>query len=300
MIFYGDNANKDLSEKVAHLLGVETFYPEIHVFPDGEKRVRIQQDVLGEEVVVLKSLFMPVDENIMTFAFILDALKRRGVKSISTVVPYVGYCRGDHEFRTGEAVPLEVVIRLIEMSGAQRIAFFDPHSIKFPEMFQIPATALSAVELFAQKIKEIEPNKDNITLITPDMGGKRRLQLLSDHLGGVNCASIQKERDLHTGQIEIRQSKGEFRGTCFIIDDMIATGGTVAQAAIHLSEKGVKDIYLMATHGLLYGNALEVLKKSPARKVIVTDAVGIPEEKKFDRLEILTLASVVARYVKSL
>lgn len=298
MFFYGDPNNPDLSKKVADALYTNLYYPEVTVFPDGEKRIRILEKVVDKKIVVLKSLCPPVDENIMQLAFILDGLKRSGATELSLIVPYFGYSRGDHVFRDGEAVPTEVVVKIIEASRVDKIAFFDPHSIKLPEMFKIPATPLSALSVFAEKIKEIEPAPKKITLVTPDMGGIRRILQLSELLGGVNTATITKERDLHTGNIEISSSEGEFRGTCFIIDDMISTGGTIVQAAAYLFEKDIKKIYLMATHAVFSADATTKLENSKAEKVFVTDSIPVPKEKQFEKLEVLTIAEEITKYLK--
>lgn len=300
MVFYGDPDNTELSEQVAYGLSTELFYPEIDVFADGEKRVRVAENVVGENVVILKSLFIPVDDNVIKLAFTVDAAKRSGAEQVVALAPYLGYSRGDHVFRSGEAVSLEVVIKILQVNGVDKIAFVDPHSIKIPEMFEIPATDLSALPLFAQKIRQIEPDTSKITLVTPDMGGIRRIKILSEMLDNANYACINKDRDLKTGEITMSGTEGEFRGTCFVVDDMIATGGTIVQAAHFLLEKGIADVYLAATHPLMYGKAVPLLKESKVKGVIVMDTVGIPKEKQFKNLEILSCAPLLVDYVKSL
>lgn len=301
MVFYGDPDNIGLSENVAKALGVELFYPEIDVFADGEKRVRVAEDVVGENVLILKSLFTPVDDNVIKLAFTVDAAKRSGAEQVVALVPYLGYSRGDHVFRSGEAVSLEVVIRILQVNGVDKIAFVDPHSIKIPEMFSIPATSLSALTLFADRIREIEPDTSTITLVSPDMGGIRRIKILSELLDNANYACINKDRDLKTGTISMSGTEGEFQGTCFVVDDMIATGGTIVQAATYLKkEKGITDVYLVATHPLMYGKAVSLLKESEVKGVIVMDTVDIPIEKQFSKLEVISCAPLLATYVQEL
>lgn len=298
MVFFGDPSNKSLSEKLAKELDLKLSYPEIHTFPDGEKRVRVLENVVDQKSIVLKSLGVPVHDNLFELALIIDAIKRTGGSEITATVPYIAYQRGDHVFRVGEGVGLEVVIKVIEGSGVDRVLFVDPHSIKLSEMFKIPAMELSALSLFAEKIKEIEPNTKKITLVTPDMGGIRRIKILSGMLNGANYVSITKERDLHTGEIKISSSEGEFKGICFVVDDMISTGGTIVQAADFLFEKGIRDIYLMATHPVFVGNAIKKLKNSKAEKIFVTDSIPIPKEKRFEKLETLTIAEEIAKCLK--
>ena len=121
MFFLGDNNNKPLSEKIASGLSLKTRYPEVISFPDSEMRVRILDDVKGQDVYLLKSLVSPVNDNVFEFQFLIDALLRHGAGRITGIVPYLGYMRADHVFRTGEAVPLEVVIKGIESVGLSRI-----------------------------------------------------------------------------------------------------------------------------------------------------------------------------------
>src|SRR3990167_11039316 len=155
MIFVGDSSNKDLSEKIASKLSSRVIYPEITIFPDTEQRVRISHDVVGQRSYLLKSITPPVDSAVMQLTFLVDALNKNGADKVIGVIPYIPYMRADHMFRTGEAVPLEVVISMIQDSKLNEIIMIDPHSIKIPQMFKIPVHDLSALPMFAQKIKEI-------------------------------------------------------------------------------------------------------------------------------------------------
>ena len=153
MIIVGDPQNKSLSESISSKLGVKPIYPEITVFPDSEQRVRIPSKITGEKVYLLKSIMAPVDSSVLQLSFTVDALVKNGADKVIGIIPYIPYMRADHMFRTGEAVPLEVVIKMIEDSGLHEIIIIDPHSIKIPEMFKIPVHNLSALSLFAKKIK---------------------------------------------------------------------------------------------------------------------------------------------------
>src|SRR5512146_1368105 len=156
MKLFSGSSNKALTENVAKELGIQVSPLEIHVFPDGEKRVQVVGQVIGEKTVVIQPTATPADSNYMELFFIVDALKRSGAEFVKVVVPYMGYQRQDHVFRDGEAVSLEVVIKTLERIGVDSIVSFDLHSIKIPEFFSIPVTHLSALPLFAKKIKEME------------------------------------------------------------------------------------------------------------------------------------------------
>lgn len=296
MIIVGDPQNKDLSEKLGAELSTEVIYPEITVFPDTEQRVRVDEDkITGEKVYLVKSIETPVDSSVLQLSFTVDALNRSGADKVIGIIPYIPYMRADHVFRTGEAVPLELVIKMIEDSGLNEIIIVDPHSIKIPEMFRITIHDLSALSIFANKIKEIEPNHDNITIVSPDMGGLRRMQLLDELLGGnTNKVSVNKDRDYQTGAVKVAEYQGKVQGTCFIIDDIISTGKTIAQAVETLSENGAERIYVMATHPVFSENASELLNSPKTEKVYVTDSIPVILEKQFEKLEILSLAPLIS------
>lgn len=298
MLLIGDSQNKGLSEGIAKVLSVPLSYPEITVFPDSEQRVRIEAEVSGKTVYLLKSIVPPVDSSVMQLSFLVDALIKNGANRVIGIIPYMPYMRADHMFRIGEGVPLEVVIDLFQDMGMSQIVIVDPHSIKIPELFSIPVHNISALPLFAKKIKELEKDKNNITIVSPDMGGLRRLQQLDELLGGVNQVIINKDRDYSSGEISVAALKGKIQGTCFIIDDIISTGKTIVQAIDALKKEGAKQVYVLGTHGVLSGDAPTLLQESKAENVFVTDSVPVSSKKNFPKLEILSIASLIASEFK--
>ena len=296
MIVVGDSSNKLLSEEIAEKTGSEIIYPEITVFPDSEQRVRIDSEkIQGERVCLVKSVGMPVDSELLQFSFLASALINSGADKIIGIIPYLPYMRADHVFRTGEGIPLEIVIKVIEASGLNEIVIVDPHSIKTPEMFKIKVHDLSALPLFAKKIKEIEPDSANITIVSPDMGGLRRLELLDQLLGGnINQVRINKDRDYESGSIKVAEYTGEIKGKCFIVDDIISTGKTIVQAVEKLASNGADEVYVFATHGVFSEKALDLLESSSASRIFVTDSIPVPSEKRPEKLEILPIAALLA------
>ncbi len=297
MKIFSGSSNKPLAEKVAKDLNADYSLLDIFVFPDGERRVRVVDRVVGENAVVFQSTSTPPDQNYMELFFILDALKRSGASNVTAVVPYLGYERQDHVFRDGEAVSLEVIIETLERVGADKFVAFDLHSIKVPELFSIPVLHLSALSLFAQKIKNIE---GDIVLVSPDMGGIRRIKELSESLGNIPYATIVKNRDLETGKIEDSQLNGEVKGkVAVIVDDMIATGDTTVDAARLLLEKGAEKVFAFATHAVFTKKAHEVLQNSQIEKIWVTDTILVPEEKRFPKLNIISVSEVITKGLKN-
>lgn len=298
MKVFSGSSNKPLAEKIAHALNLKLSPLEIFIFPDGERRIQIQEKVVDEECVVVQSTAIPADQNYMELFFIIDGLKRSGAKDITVVVPYLGYQRQDHIFRDGEAVSLDVVAHAMEGAGATKVITFDLHSIKIPEVFKIPVVHLSALPMFAE---EIEKLGDGI-LTSPDMGGLRRIQKMSELLDNMPWIATVKDRDLETGKISIETLHGEehkIKKTAFIIDDMISSGGTMIKSAELLRKKGVEKIIVFATHAIFSNDAPELLQKSLIEKVYVTDSVFVSKEKHFPKLEILSIAGEIASSLKA-
>lgn len=300
MKIFSGTSNKPLAEKIAKALSSTLSAFEIYTFPDLEKRIRILDSVVGQHTLVVQPTSPPADQYYMELFFIVDALKRSGAKSVTAVIPYLGYQRQDHIFRSGEAVSLEVVIRTLEAVGVNRLIGFDFHTVRVPELFKIPVSHLSAIPLFAQEIKKREWGNGDTMLISPDMGGIRRIKILSDLLGNMPYASIVKNRDLRTGEVSADEIEGaQIRKRALIVDDMISSGGTIVTATNLLLRKGVEEVYVFVTHPVFSDAAWEVLQKSAVQRVFVTDTIYVPEEKQFRKLEILSIAKVVAKEVKA-
>lgn len=348
MKIFSGSSNKPLSEKIAKQLGLSVSPIEFFVFPDGERRIKLNDEVVDEDTVVIQSTATPVDQNYTELFFIIDALKRSGAKSVTAVIPYLGYQRQDHVFRNGEAVSLQVMIKIIESLGVDKVIALDLHSIKIPEFFHVPIVHISALPLFAQQIrkilnskhearstKQIQNTNDKNTknqensdfenseivsnfdirisnldsiLVSPDMGGLRRIQQMSGYLSNMPWISTVKDRDLDTGKIDISKidllesglSVEDLKGKkAFIVDDMTSSGGTLIKSAKLLKQHGVSEIYAFITHPIFASIAPNLLQQSAITKVYTTDSVYIPEEKQFSKLEVLSIAGMITDSINS-
>lgn len=301
MKIFSGSSNKPLAEKIAKELNTNLSPLEIHIFPDGERRVRVLDKIANEDVIIVQNSSKPVERNYMELFFIIDAIKRNGGKSITAVVPYLGYQRQDHVFRSGEAVSLDVIVKMLEAGGVEKLIVFDLHSVKIPELFNIPVKHLSALPIFAEKIKEEGWTGPDTILVAPDTGARRRIQILSDLLGGAKFAVIEKERDLVTGEIEAQNIEGlDNQKRAIIVDDMISSGGTIAVSAEFLKKKGVEEVIVFATHPVFSKEAPDILEEAHAiKKVYVTDTIAIPKDRRFEKLQILSVAKLVADELES-
>ena len=301
MKIFSGNSNLPLAKHIAKDLKLKLSLVDKYVFPDGEQRLRITDRVVGEKTVVVQSANTPVDQNYVELFFLVDALKRSSAEFVTAVVPYFGYQRQDHIFRDGEAVSLEVIIRILESLKIDRLISIDMHSVKIPYLFKIPVTHLSAIPLFAKKIKEIVKNdKDACVLVSPDMGGIARIKELAN-LTKISYAALNKHRDRDNGKISgdtLGEGSLENKKTAFIVDDMISSGKTIVLAANNLMKNGIEKIYVFATHAVFSEDAPLILENSKVTKVFVTDSVFIPKDKFFPKLETISISKMIAKAIK--
>lgn len=294
MKLFSGSASKSLAEKISKEAGISLGKLDIFKFPDGETRVRVVDDVLDQDVWVVQSRGRNPDSSYMELFFIVDALKRSGARFVGTVIPYLSYQRQDHVFRSGEAVSLEVITKTLERVGADKIITFDLHSIKIPELFKIPIIHLSALPLFTQTIKDKFKDVNSCVLVSPDMGGIRRIKILADELG-MTFATIEKNRDLESGEIESAKFSGEIKENAIIVDDMISTGRTIDAAAELLLKNGAKKVYAFATHPVFSSDTQVFFEGPNVSEVFVTDSIRIPKDKQFSKLVIVSIAGLVAK-----
>ncbi len=298
MMLFSGTASRHLAKKIGASLMTQVLPLDMHVFADGERRVRVSDNVLSQNTIVVQSTATPVDKHYMELFFIIDSLKRSGAKSVTAVIPYLGYARQDHVFRDGEAVSVSVVIKLLEAVGVDKVISVDLHTVRIPELFHIPFVHLSALPVFAGEIKKIASSK---VLISPDMGGIARIKKLSELLGGMPYATIDKERDLVTGVVEAKSvsSEEDLAGkTAIIVDDMISSGNTIVKAASLLEKQNVRNIIVFATHAVFSEDAPKLLEESVVSKVYVTDTISVTEKKQFAKLQILSVADIIAKALK--
>src|SRR5258706_5902292 len=320
MKIFSGSSSQALAKQVALGLNQELSPIEVHVFPDGERRIRVDERVVDEHAVVIQSANTPVDTNYMELFFLVDALKRSGAEKVTVVVPYFGYQRQDHVFREGEAVSLEVIIEILEKVGVDRLVSFDMHSVKIPDLFHVPVSHLSALPLFASQINRIMnkesgikqegkhnssfiiPNSDYV-LVSPDMGGIARIKKLSELLDDMPYAAIEKDRDLESGAISSTSfGEGSVKGkkVAFMVDDMISSGKTIVAASDVLEKSGISEIYVFATHAVFSEDAHIALQNSKVKKVFVTDSVYVAPEKGFKKLEIISVAEAIGQELQQL
>lgn len=296
-IFSG-TASQELAEKITRILKKPLGKMELTRFPDGECRVRLEEEVIGKTVFLLQSLSKSVDEHLFELCLIADSSKRLGAKEIVGIIPWLGYSKQDREFRIGEAVSVEVIGKIISSMGFSKIVIFDLHSSVIKNYFSIPVIELSAKEELFEALKSDFPDLSEVLIISPDRGGKSRADRFAKDYK-LPIIYLEKTRDLSTGRVTYQKGSGDLSGKVVVIfDDIINRGGTVIKAALMLKEMGAKIVVVLATHGVLAGEAPKSLQASSVDKIYLTDTILIPQDRQFPKLKIISIARSLAWAIK--
>jgi ribose-phosphate pyrophosphokinase len=296
MLFAG-RAFPELAIEVAHHLGIEPTPTLAYEFANGEIFVRFEESVRGSDAFVLQSHTAPINKWIMEQLIMVDALKRASAKRITVVCPFYGYARQDKKHRGREPISARLLADLYKTAGADRLMAVDLHTAQIQGFFDGPVDHLFALPILADYL-ENKLDTSHITIVSPDAGRVRVAERWTDRL---NCglAIIHKRRDsLLANEVKVHEVVGDVAGrTCILVDDMIDTAGTITKAAEALMENGALEVVVAATHAVLSGPAVDRLKNSPITEVVVTDTLPVPDELRFDKLTVLTIAPLLARAI---
>jgi len=264
-------ASRELGLRVARHLKCEVIDVAFKVFPDGESYIRFNGDVRGSDVVVVQSTPPPQDSNLIRLFLLLDNAKRLGAKRVIAVVPYLAYSRQDKIFLEGEAVSINTIIKLIEASGADYLYTFNIHSIDIMKRFTIPAYNLSAIPVLAERLKYLGFSK--AVSVAPDKGAVKLVEEADKVLNG-GYGWLEKHRDRVTGEIRMEAKEIDVKGKdAVVFDDIISTGGTMAEAVKILKELGARRVYVACTHPLMLGNSESKILNNGAEGILGTDTI---------------------------
>ena len=297
MLFSG-RAYPELAEEVAEALGVEPTPTSAYDFANGETFVRFNESVRGSDAFVLQSHTAPINQWIMEQLIMVDALKRASAKRITVVAPFFGYARQDKKHRGREPISARLMADLFKTAGADRLMAVDLHTAQIQGFFDGPVDHLFALPLLTDYLKE-KLDTGGVSVVAPDAGRVRVAERWSDEFGGCPMAIIHKRRDPDVAnEVKVFDVVGEVEGrTCVVVDDMIDTGGTIVKAAEALFEEGAARVVVAATHGVLSGPAVDRLKNSRISEVVLTNTLPIPDNKRFDKLTVLSIAPLIARAI---
>ena len=294
-IFSG-RSNPTLAHGIANSLGKELGKLSIKTFSDGELWLQFEENIRGTDVFIIQPTNSPA-ENIIELVLIIDAAVRASARTVTAVVPYFGYGRQDRKDRPRVPVSSKVMVDLFTATGAGRIITMDLHSTQIQGFASIPFDHIYSRLVLMDAIKSLELEPEKSVVLSPDVGSARISQSYAKKLG-MHFALIDKRR-YAPNKAEIMHLIGDLDGKhVLIIDDMIDTAGTTVNAAESAIKNGAISVTAVATHALLSGDACKKIEKSVINKLIITDTVTIPEEKKIDKMEIVTVANVFGEAIE--
>jgi ribose-phosphate pyrophosphokinase len=295
-IFAG-NSNRALAEEIAEKIGLPVGVATVGKFSDGEVAVNIGEVVRGSDVFIIQSTCPPVNDNLMELLILIDALRRASAGRITAVMPYFGYARQDRKAKARDPISAKLVANLITTAGADRILTMDLHAPQLQGFFDIPVDHLLGVPILAEYFKNKFESFDDVVIVSPDVGSVTRSRKVAERLD-VPIAIIDKRRP-KANVSEIMNIIGDVRDKRLIlVDDLIDTGGTIVNAVKALVEMGAKEVYACCTHAVLSGPAIERIKNSHIKELVMLNTIPQTPEKQIGNIVSLSVASIFAEAIE--
>ena len=296
LLIFSGNANKKLALDICKNLKVKLGDASVDTFSDGETRVKINENVRGHDVFVVQPTSFPSNDNLMELLILIDAVKRASAQRITAVLPYFGYARQDRKDQPRVPITAKLVANLLTTAGSDRVLTIDLHAGQIQGFFDIPLDHLYAFTIFSEYIKKLKLDK-NLVLVSPDVGGIKTARAYAKRLN-CNLAIVDKRR-VNDKEAEAMHIMGDVKGkNAVIVDDMVATAGSLVEAVEAIKKAGVLDVYAMISHPVLCGPAIDRLKDSKLKELVVTDTIPLSEDKKLKNIKVLSVASLLGDAIK--
>ncbi len=294
MLLMAGTANRPLAEEIAQELNQPLCRVTIRRFADGEIFVKIDENVRGLDVFIVQPTNPPA-ENLLELLILIDAATRASAARVNVVMPYYGYARQDRKDQPRVAISAKLVANLITTAGADRVLGIDFHQHQLQGFFDIPVDHLYAAPVMVQHYRQKRLHQP--VIVAPDVGGAKIARGFAKRLDA-SLAIIDKRRP-SANIAEVLNVVGEVEGRdCLLVDDLIDTAGTMAEGVLALKRLGARDVYCCASHALLSGPAVDRLASSGVTEVAVTNSILIPDERRFDRLKVLSVAPLLAKAIR--
>ena len=289
-------SNEPLAKAVCSYLEIPLGGAKMDRFPDGEKIIRVEDDVRGRDCFVLQSTCSPVDENLVELLIYLDCLKRASASRVTAVIPYFGYARQDRKDEGRVPITAKLVANVITAAGADRVLTIDLHAQQLQGFFDIPVDHLTGELVLSRYFRD--KKMENLTVVSPDVGNIKIASRYASHLGG-DLAIIHKRRT-SASEVQAEELIGSVEGrNILMVDDMITTAGTICTAAKLVKQRGARNICIGATHGVFAPGAVEKLNNAPIDEVVVTDTIPpTPEAARVRKIKVLTVSAMLGEAIK--
>lgn len=294
---FSGTSHPELAKEVAKCLNCQLGKVSIERFPDGEISLQIQENVRGRDVFVFQSVALEPNNFLMELLIMIDALKRASARSITTVIPYFGYCRQDRKDKPRVPITAKLVANLLVNAGATRVLTMDLHAGQVQGFFDIPVDNLYGRPALAEAFKKLSHGDNDIVVVTPDIGSVKLARAYARQLNA-GLAIVDKLRTSAT-EVDALAVIGDVKGKDVLLaDDMCSTGGTLASAAKACQEKGAKRIFAAVTHGLLVGDALKKIEESPIEALLISNTVPVAERVvNSSKIRIVSVAPLLAQAI---
>ena len=299
-IFTG-TANPELANDISKILGIKISKADVGYFSDGEIKVEIEDNVRGHDTFIIQSTCTPQNKNLMELMLLADALKRSSASKITAIIPYYAYARQDRRVRSARVpISAKVVANMFSSVGIDRVLTVDLHSETIQGFFDMPADNVYATKLMVEDIKSNNP-KNNIVVVSPDVGGVVRSRALAKQLNDADLAIIDKRRAA-ANQSEVMNIIGDIKDkVCIVPDDIIDTAGTLCNAAKALKDQGALEVKAYITHPVLSGPAIDRLNNSEIDELVVTNSIPLSQDaEKCSKIRVISLGATIAECMKRL
>lgn len=290
----------DLTDEICGYLGLARGKCAVKHFADGEIIVEPEESVRGKHVFLVQSTCNPVSESYMEVLVALDALKRASAGEVTVVMPYYGYARQDRKARARQPITAKLMADLLQVAGADRIVTLDLHAPQIQGFFNVPIDDLTAVSMIGQyfRAKHFE---DEVVIVSPDHGGATRARRLADSMPGTTIAIIDKRRTKPNVAEAINLIGDVKDKICIIVDDIIDTGGSLLGGVKMLYDKGAKEVYCACSHGILSGSALERVRESQIKELVITNSIPLTPEKRAEpKIKQISIGYMLAKTIEAI
>lgn len=296
LLVFSGNSNRALAKDICKYLDVNLGDASVDKFSDGEIRVKINENARGHDVFVVQSTCSPTNTNLMELLIMIDALRRASAQRITAVLPYFGYARQDRKDQPRVPITAKLVANILTVAGADRVLTVDLHAGQIQGFFDIPLDHLFAFTIFAEYIRKLKIEQ-NLVIVSPDVGGIKTARAYAKKM---RCGlAIVDKRRVSDKKAEAMHIMGNVKGkNVVIVDDMVATAGSLVEAVEALKSAGALDVYATITHPVLCGPAIERLGKSKLKELIVTDTIPVLGQKPLKNMKVLSVAPLLGEAIE--
>jgi len=296
ILVFGGSGSPRLTQKIGHYLGLTPCIGEVVRFSEGNLFVRILENVRGRHVYLVQSTAFPANDNFMELLFWIDAFRRASAQSVTVLIPYFSYAKGDKKDEPRVSIRARVCADAIEAAGADRVVTLDLHSPQIQGFFKIPVDDLYALPVLGETVRKL--HLPELVVVSPDTGFAKKARQYASFLGA-SLAIGDKERKAHDESAEVLEIIGEVAGrTALLVDDVVLSGGTLVDMARKLLEEGAREVYAAVTHGAISERTLSKLTGSPIRKLFITDSIETQPVALPDVVEVVSVAPLFGEAIR--